>query len=377
MMNSLVLLTITALVTTCANADRVHVYFGSGTTSEREGVFISTLDLDTGKLSEARLAGEVMRPGFIVIHPGGNHLYSIGKPAGSGELRDGSVCAFKIDPETGALEFLNMKPSQDTDPCYLTIDPSGRNILVAHYLGGSCASLPLGKDGSLKRVSSIRQHTGSSVDPSRQAMPHPHAIVLDATGCYAFVPDLGLDQVLIYKFDSTSGTLAPNDPSFVEVKLGGGPRHFVFHPSGKFAYTNLEITSEVTAFQYDSENGTLVEFQTLSTLPNGFSGKNTNSGICTTPDGRFLYVANRGHNSIVPFSINPNSGKLSPVGNQSTHALVPHAINMDTSGSGLIATDKNSGAVSVFKIDSKTGQLTHASSISVPKVGNIVFRPLD
>jgi len=370
-------LILTALTTADAVEEKIRVYFGSGTTSEQEGIFTSVLDLDTGQLSEATLAAEAMRPGFIVLHPDGNHLYSIGKPAGYEGPRSGSVCAFKIDPATGALEFMNMQASQGTGPCYLTIDPSGRNILVAHYRGGSCAALPLAKDGSVKPVSSFHQHTGSSVVPRRQTASHPHAIVLDATGRYAFVPDLGLDQILVYKFDATTGVLTPNDPPFVAVKPGSGPRHFAFHPSGKFAYASLELTSEATAFRYDSEHGTLVENQTLSSLPNSFSGKNTNAGICTTPDGRFLYVSNRGHNSIAQFTIDPDSGKLSPIGYASTQALVPHAINMDPSGSALIATDKNSGDVSVFKVDRETGQLIQADFINVPKAGSIVFRSLD
>jgi len=370
--------TIIALVlgtlTTVAGAGKYHVYFGSGTT----GVFRSILDQDTGELTEAKLVAKATRSGFVAIHPAGTHLYSIGKPDGGSGPRGGSVSAFKINPAAGDLEFLNTQPSQSIGPCYLSVDPSGRNVLVAHYRGGSCAALPLAKDGSLKPVSSFHQHTGSGMDPRRQAEPHPHAIVLDATGRHAFVPDLGLDQIRIYQLDPASGTLAPNDPPFTAVKPGGGPRHFAFHPSGKFAYANLELTSEVTAFNYDAKRGTLAEFQTLSTLPDGFSGKNANAGICTTPDVRFLYVSNRGHNSIAQYSIDPASGKLSALGYESTRNVVPQAIKLDPTGRCLIVTDKNSGDVDVFKVDPKTGTLVRtARTINVPKAGSIAFRPLD
>ena len=359
---------------TAAGAGKYHVYFGSGTT----GIFRSVLDPDTGELTEAKLVAKATRSGFVAIHPDGTHLYSIGKPAGDSGPRSGSVCAFKVEPSTGDLEFLNTQLTQSIGPCYLVVDPAGRNVLVAHYRGGSCAALPLAKDGSLKPVSSFHQHTGSSVDLRRQDTPHPHAIVLDAAGLHAFVPDLGLDQIRIYRFDPSSGTLTPNAPPFAAVKSGGGPRHFAFHPSGKLAYANLELSSEVTAFRYDATRGTLAEFQTLSTLPDGFSGKNANAGLCVTPDGRFLYVSNRGHNSIAQFSIDPDSGELSPLGYESTQNVVPQAIKLDPTGRCLIVTDKNSGDVDVFKIDSKTGQLACTGhAINVPKAGSIAFRPLD
>jgi 6-phosphogluconolactonase len=213
------------------------------------------------------------------------------------------------------------------------------------------------------------------VDPRRQTAPHPHAIVLDAAECFAFVPDLGLDQIKIYKFDPTSGTLVPNQPPFVAVPPGSGPRHFLFHPNGKFAYASLELASEAIAFRYDAAHGTLEPFQTLPTLPEGFSAMNTTAGICIAPDGRFLYISNRGHNSIALFAIDPTSGKLSRIGNASTGTLVPHAIGMDPSGRILIATDKNSGETGVFKIDRKTGQLARTDTVNIPKAGSVAFSP--
>ncbi len=375
MIKTLALLMLTTLLTT--HAEHVRVYFGSGTTSEGEGIFSSLLDLNTGKLSEPSLAAEAVRPGYIALHPDGTHLYSIGNPGGYTGSRSGSVCAFKIDPKTGALEFLNTQTSQGTGPCFITVDPSGRTVLVAYYQSGSCATFPLETDGSLKAASSFHQHAGSSLHPTRQTAPHPHAIVLDAAGRYAFVPDLGLDQILIYTFDAATGALTPHNPPFVTIKPGSGPRHLVFHPSGKWAYASLELTSEAAAFHYDSKSGTLVEFQTISALPNDFSGANTTAGVCTTPDGRFLYISNRGHNSIAQFSIDPDSGRLTSSGNQSTQTLLPRGIQIDPSGRVLVATDKKSGSVSAFKIDRNTGQLTPSGSIHIPKAGSPLFHSLD
>ena len=237
--------------------------------------------------------------------------------------------------------------------------------------------MPIAKNGSLKAVSSKQQHTDSSIHPQRQNIPHPHSIVLDPAEHYAFVADLGLDKMMIYKFNSTSGKLTPNKPPFVKVKAGGGPRHFVFHPSGKFAYTNLELTSEVTAFKYDAKRGNLKQFQTITTLPKGFSGKNANAGICITPDGRFLYVSNRGHNSIAIFSINAKSGKLTMLRNESTRGDVPQTIKIDPTGNYIIVTDKRAGHVSSFRINQKTGLLSYTDSINIVKVGTIEFRKIN
>ncbi|MCZ6675516.1 MAG: lactonase family protein [Verrucomicrobia bacterium] len=360
-----------------AAVDKYQVYFGGGATGDQEGIFTSVLDMKTGQLTEAKLAGEAKQPGIITIHPAGTHLYSVGHPAGYTGPRSGSVCAFKINPATGALKLLNSQSSQGKGASYLILDPKGRNILICHYFSGNCAVLPLAQDGSLKPASSVQQHTGSSVNPTRQTAPHPHSIILDSAGRYAFVADLGLDQVLIYKFDSTKGTLTPNDPPFVAVTPGAAPRHFVFHPSEKFAYTNLELTSEVTAFHYDSARGALTEFQTVSTLPKDFAGRNANAGICVTPDGRFLYVSNRGHNSIAQFAVDSNSGTLALLGNESTRGDVPQTIAIDPTGSYLLVTDKQSDHISVFKIDKETGGLAYTgSNINVPTAGSIQFRPI-
>lgn len=358
--------------------EKYRVYFGTTGALEGSGIFSSVLDVKTGQLTEPKLAAEAMRPGVITINPAGTHLYSIGKPAGYKGAQSGLICAYKIDRKNGSLELLNFQESKGQGPCYLQVDHQGRNILVCHYMSGNCSVLPLAEDGSVEPASSVQQHTGSGKDPRRQNAPHPHSITLDSTGRYAFVTDLGLDQIVTYRFDPEGGRLLPGKPPYSATKSGGGPRHFVFDPSEKFAYVNLELTSEVTVFRYDPEHGSFDDVQTVSTLPNDFGGRNANAGIRITPDGRFLYVSNRGHNSIALFAVDPDTGTLTLLRSESVRGDVPHTIVMEPTGSYLVVTDMRSGRASVFRINKETGRLTYTgSTIDVPNVNTVVFQPLD
>jgi 6-phosphogluconolactonase len=362
-----------------AEPDKVRVYFGTSCSDPGTGIFQSTLDMKTGQLSEATLAAEAVSPGFLAIHPDGKHLYSVGELGGFKGKSPGSVSAFKIDTATGILEPLNSQPVGGLGPCHLIVDPSGRNVLTAQYGGGSCSVLPISTDGSLKPCSDFHQHTGGSgVVPNRQDAPHTHSINLDAAGRIAIVADLGLDQILIYQFNPEAGTLVPNDPPFVATEPGGGPRHFVFHPNGKFAYVNLELSSQVTAFEYDAARGALTAIQTLPTLPAGFEGDNSTAEIRTTPDGRFLYVSNRGHNSIAMYAIDAKkTGKLTPLGFEPTRGEIPRNFNLDPTGTYLIAAHQKSNNATVFKIDKKTGLLSFTGSeIAVPKAICVRFLPI-
>ena len=374
-----VLCVLTLMSTSSATAaEKYRLYLGTADALENEGIFSSVLDVTTGQLTEAKLAVEALRPGVIAIHPAGTHLYSIGKPAGYKGPRSGSVCAYKIDRKTGSLTLLNYEETKGQGPCYLQLDHQGRNILVCHYMSGNCSVLPIAENGSVRPVSCVQQHTGSSKDPRRQNAPHPHSITLDSADRYAFVTDLGLDQVVIYRFDPAGGKLLPSKPRYAATKSGGGPRHFVFGPGERFAYANLELTSEVTVFRHDLEHGSFQEVQTISTLPDDFGGRNANAGIRITPDGRFLYVSNRGHNTIAMFAVDPKSGTLTWLGSESARGDFPHTIAIDPTGSCLIVTDLRSGHVSVFKISKETGRFTYTgSTINVPKVNTVAFQPLD
>jgi 6-phosphogluconolactonase len=240
-------------------------------------------------------------------------------------------------------------------------------VLFANYSGGSAGTYAAGQDGTLGSRTAFFQHEGSSVDARRQEAPHAHSINLDPEGRYAYVADLGLDQVLIYRYDAATGAMTPNDPAFARVKPGSGPRHFAFRPDGKYAYVINEMNSTVTAFACDATKGSLAAIQTLSTLPEGFQGGNSTAHVASHPSGRFLYGSNRGHDSIAVFGIDAESGRLTLVEIEPAGGKTPRNFGIDPTGRYLLAAGQSSGGIAVFRIDPATGALEPSgSSIKVP-----------
>jgi 6-phosphogluconolactonase len=354
------------------------VYFGTYTGEKSKGVYVSRLDLASGALSRPELAGETASPSFLAVHPSQNFLYAINEIADFQGKASGSVSAFAIDRNTGRLTALNQQPSVGRGPAHLVVDKAGRNVLVANYGGGSVAVVPIGPDGALRPPSAFIQHSGSSVNPERQKGPHAHSINLDPANRFAYAADLGLDKVLVYRFDADKGSLVANDPPFAQVAAGAGPRHFAIHPKG-FAYVINEMNMTVTAFRRDSERGSLTELQTVSTLP---PGQSVAAGFSTAdvqvhPSGRFLYGSNRGHDSIVVFAIDQNSGRLTYVENRPTQGSTPRGFGIDPSGSYLLAANQRSDSVVVFRIDKETGRLTptgHTIEVGAPVCVKFVER---
>ncbi len=349
-------------------AAKYRAYFGTYTKNESKGIYVAEFDTKTGMLSEARLVAEVENPSFLAIHGNGKLLYATSE-IGNYENKDsGAVYAYAINAETGGLTLLNAQATGGAGPCHLIVDPSGKNVLVANYHGGSVACLPLKEDGSLKSSSTFIQHSGSSVNPQRQEGPHAHSINVDITNKYAFAADLGLDKVLVYQFDASQGTLKPHSPAYASVPAGGGPRHFSFHPDYKFAYTNNEMTSSVTAFQWNATRGVLTPIQTISTLPGGKPVPgNSTAEIRVHPNGRFLYVSNRGHNSIAVFGIDTSTGLLTAIEQPSSGGMVPRNFNFDPTGKYLLAANHNSNNVVVFELNAKTGKLqSKVQELTVP-----------
>jgi len=341
-----------------AEAGKYRVYFGTYTGEQSRGIYTADLDLATGKLGEPRLAAEAVSPSFLAIHPNGHWLYAVSEIDDLNGRKTGGVSAFAIEAD-GGLRLLNQQPSEGRGPCHVTVDPSGKFALVANYGSGSAAALPIAADGRLGAASSVVQHEGKSVNPQRQEGPHVHSINLDATGRYAFVADLGLDQVKIYRFDPTTGKLTPSDPAFVTLLPGAGPRHFAFHPKGDRAYVNNEMTSTITALHYAPEAGALQETQTLSTLPPGAEQPNNSTAeVQVHPSGRFVYVSNRGHDSIAGYAIESGTGKLTALGNTPTGGQTPRNFGIDPTGHYLLAANQGTDNVVVFKIDAETGKLT-------------------
>ncbi|MBM3811016.1 MAG: lactonase family protein [Acidimicrobiia bacterium] len=327
------------------------VYVGTYTRGKSQGIYAFRMD-SAGKLTPLGLAAETANPSFLAIHPNQRFLYSVS------EQKSGAINAYSIDKSTGKLTLLNTVGSGGTGPCHLNVDKTGKNLLAANYGSGSAAVLPINNDGSLKEHSSVMQHAGSSVDPKRQQGPHAHSVNLSADNRFAVVADLGLDQILVYKFDPAKGTLAPNDPPYAKVKPGAGPRHFSFHPGGRFAYVINEMQSTVTAFSYNAKAGSFAELQTITSLPADFTANNSTAEVLVHPSGKFLYGSNRGHNSIAVFAIDSAKGTLTPVQHASTQGEIPRNFNMDPSGSFLIAGNQNTDNMVVFKIDAATGRLT-------------------
>jgi 6-phosphogluconolactonase len=251
----------------------------------------------------------------------------------------------------------------------LTVHPSGRYVLVANFMSGSLCELPIGADGALGDATDFIQHEGSSIDPMRQAGPHAHAVLLDPSGRYLLVPDLGLDRLLVYTFDIEQGKLQPHTQPWVETAPGAGPRQVVMHPQGGYVYLINELNSTMTAYRFDPERGTLRELQTLSTLPAGFTGASTCAEVQVDPSGNFLYGSNRGHNSIAIYAIEQTNGALTPVGHESTQGKIPRNFVVDPTGVFLLAANQDTDNIVVFRINPASGELTatgHQASVPTP-----------
>jgi len=269
----------------------------------------------------------------------------------------GVMNAFEIDAESGRLTLINTQPSIDGNPCHIAVDPQGGHVFVANGQG-SVVGRYIEEDGALGEVTARMPHEGSSVHPTRQRNPHTHAVDFSPDGQFLFVSDLGIDKVKIYRYDSETGALEPNDPPYMETAPGAGPRHFTFHPSSAFAYVINELDNTITAFAYDAESGGLETLDTVSTLPGDFDEDNTTAEVVAHPSGRFLYGSNRGHDSIVVFSIDETSGQLTLIDHTSTQGEAPRNFNIDPTGTYLLAANQNTDNVVAFRIDEESGLLT-------------------
>ncbi len=363
---------ITAASVEAAN-EKCLVYVGTYTGPKSKGIFVFQMDEQTGVLTPIGLAGEARNPAFLDIDPRHKFLFAVNEISRYEGKTAGAVTVFSINPATGMLTQLSQRSSLGRGPCHILADATGRNVLVANYGSGSVTVLPVETDGHLGNETAFIQDAGKSVDPGRQEGPHAHCMVLDAANRFAFACDLGLDKILIYRFDSEHGTLTPNEPPFVALKPGSGPRHMVFHPNGREAYVISELKSTVTRFAYDAKRGLLTEEQTISTLPNDFTGKNYPAEIAVHPSGKFLYGSNRGHDSIAIFSIDSATGALAGVGYEPTRGKTPRNFAIDPSGKYLLAANQDSDNLAVFRIDAATGRLKFIAETNVPSPACVKF----
>jgi len=356
--------------------EKLWVFVGTYTAKTSKGIYRLELDLGTGKLSDPTLAAEVVSPSFLAPHPNQRYLYAVTETSDFGGKRSGAVSAFALDPKSGALKLLNVQASGGAGPCHLVVDRQGKNVLVANYGGGSAGVLPIQEDGSLAEMSSFLQHRGKSVNPQRQEAPHAHSINVAPDNRFAFVADLGLDKVFQYRFDSAKGTLTANDTPAAKVAPGAGPRHFAFHPNGKWAWVINELASTITGFDYDAERGVLQPRESLSTLPRDFTGASYTAEVQIHPSGKFLYGSNRGHDSIAIFAIDQKTGSLAPVGHQSAGIKVPRNFGIDPTGKYLIVANQDGNILVVFRVNLETGELTPTgSNVEVPMPVCVKFLP--
>jgi 6-phosphogluconolactonase len=336
------------------SAEPISVYFGTYTRGQdsSKGIYRSILDTETGKLSKPILATEAKNPSFLEIHPNKKFLYAVSEVDGSG-----GVSAYAINSSTGDLKLLNQQPSGGAGPCHVSIDHKGKNVLVANYGSGSASVIPIKSNGRLKEPTGFIQHTGSSINTRRQTGPHAHSINVSPDNRFAFVADLGIDKVMIYKLDIKKGTILKNAPPFAKLKPGAGPRHFAFHPNGRFAYVINELDCTVTAFAYEPSSGALSDIQTIPTLPKDFSGSNTCAEVRVHPSGKFLYGSNRGHDSIAVYQTDVGNGILTFVEHEKAEIKTPRNFNIDPTGRFCLVANQGNDSVVVFRINQRTGAL--------------------
>lgn len=332
------------------------------------GIHVFEIDRTTGAMRDIGVFELGTSPSSLVLSKDHTRLYSANETDRVGESGEGTVSAFAIDPASGQLDLLNSVPSGGAGPTYVSLHPAGKHLLVANYFGGSVAVLPIEEDGRLADASDIKRDEGK-IGPTRatHAPPgsyaisghdrtHAHMIESDATGRHVLHVDLGLDQILIWSFDPATGKLQPAEQPVVALPPGDGPRHFAFHPNGRWFYSIQEEGSTVTRFDYDAARGTPMERQTISTLPPGFQGSNFCSEVLVSRDGRFLYAGNRLHDSIANFAIS-DAGELSYVGEEWTRGNYPRSFAFDPSGRFLYCCNQRSDNITVFAVDAERGTL--------------------
>jgi 6-phosphogluconolactonase len=347
------------------------ILFGTGKIlqGKGEGIYVYCLDQSSGSLEFVAKTTGVTNPSYLAFDATQKFLYVVNELKTYEGKPTGTVSAFAVDPTTAKLDFLNRQLTHGTDPCHVLVDEQRKHVFVANFMSGSVCVLPVGDDGSLGEASDFVQHQGSSINPVRQKGPHAHSVTLDKSSRFAFVPDLGLDKLMIYRFDPKRGKLEPNAVPWIKMKPGAGPRHLSFHPGGRFAYLVNELDSTVAVLSYDGRAGTFEHLQTVPTLPEGFGGESTCADIQVASSGTFVYASNRGHDSIVIYRIDPLAGRLTYVGHEPTQGKTPRSFGIDPTGNFLLAANQDSDSVVSFRIDANSGRLQptgHVTQVPTP-----------
>lgn len=335
------------------------VYIGTYTEndeSQSKGIYVYRMDSSSGELAFVSEAKGILNPSYLEIHPEQRFLYAVNEVQSFSGKEGGGVSALSIDAPSGALNALSAHSSHGQDPCYISIEQTGRFALVANYSSGSVAMLPIHADGKLGPATDVVQHAGSSIHPERQTSAHAHCILPDPHNRFAIAVDLGLDKLLVYEMDLELGKLKKQNE--VNVKAGAGPRHLTFHPNGQYAYLINELNSTLTVYRYQSATGSFEELQTLPALPADFTGENLCADVHVSPNGNYLYASNRGHDSIACFFIDQTTGELIYLRHTDCGGREPRNFAIDPSGTFLLAANQNSHTIVTFRIDSESGELS-------------------
>ena len=344
---------------------QVVVYVGTYTeplpfvAGRGEGIYRCRFDLSTGELTSLDCVSNIVNPSYLAVDPQRRYLYA-GQETNESEAP--AVFAYAIDAETGNLSYLNQQPAHGGLPCHVATDNSGKFVFAANYGSGSVPVYPVLEDGQLGSATTVIQHQGSSVNPNRQEGPHAHAAIVSPDNRYVFVPDLGLDKIMVYKFDPEHSELVPYKLPFCQVHAGAGPRHLVFHPDGQYAFVINELGATIIVLGYD--DGVLTPLQTVSTLPSGFEGESSCAAIRVSPSGQFVYGSNRGHDSIAIFDFDEANAALTLVGHAPTQGQTPRDFAIDPSGTFLLAANQDSDTIVTFRVNQETGQLEDTGQVA-------------
>ena len=339
-------------------ANTIRVFVGTYTGGKSEGIYVYDLNGATGALTYSSHISGIDNPSFLALSPTHSHLYAVSETGDPG----GKVFSYAIDPDSGALTYLNDQRSHGTLPCSIDVDKTGQCVLVANYGSGTISSYPIQKDGTLGKAVSKIQHEGSSVIESRQRGPHAHMIRHDLDDKYVFVPDLGMDKIMIYTLDPSTATLTAHGEG--SVPPGSGPRHIDFHPNRKYAYVINEISSTITAFQYDASAGTLTEIETVTTLPDHYEGTSHTADIHITDSGKYIYGSNRGHDSLAMYEIDESTGRLTMIGIELTRGENPRNFGIDPTNTFVLVGNQSTDTVTTFRLDHETGKLIDIGQVN-------------
>jgi 6-phosphogluconolactonase len=356
-----ILLYLLFIISCTAPQPKFLVFFGTYTGKGSDGIYAYRFNPVKGELNPVGLVAKTDNPSFITIDSAGRFLYAVNELDTFQNQPSGAVSVFAVNKESGSLTLLQQISSQGAAPAHLSIDKSGRYLMVANYNGGNAVVFPIQSDGKLGRHTAFIQDVGSGVNSERQAGPHAHFIQTTHDNRFIMIADLGIDKVIINRFDAETGSVTKTDSGYVKLNPGSGPRHIAFHQSGKFIYVVNELLSTVSVFSFDPETGVMQTKQILSTLPGNFHGNNTTAEITIDAKGKFLYVSNRGDNSIGLFAINANDGSLSSVGWFPSGGISPRHFEIDPTGQWLFAANQDSDNIILFRIDQATGRLTQTS----------------